>query len=82
MDAGNWANYGGRARTTRQHLPRIHEQQQTDDPQTHDDETHLDLELQDQGERERQGEPTSAAGERREKGGEIKIQRWYSSESP
>ena len=47
MEGGNWADYEGRTRTTRQHLPWIHEQQQTDDPRIHDDETHLDLELQD-----------------------------------
>ena len=79
MEWRNWADYEGRTRTTQHHLPQIHEQQQTNDPRIHDDETHLDLELQDhntgkntRGERVRQGEPTSAAGERREKGGEIK----------
>ena len=34
MERGNWADYEGRTRTTRQHLPQIHEQRQTDDPRT------------------------------------------------
>ena len=79
MERGNWADYEGRTRTTRQHLPRIHEQQQTDDPRPRN--SHRSGTTGPRGTRETRG-TNLAAGERREKGGEIKIERWSSSESP
>ena len=63
MEGGNWADYEGWTRTTRQHLPQIHKQEQTDDPRPRN--SHRSGTTRPRGTRETRGTNLGSRGTKR-----------------